>query len=271
MADGGLARWIGVAVVIHAAALVGVRGHIELPNQAPSGPATALIEIAEDPPAAVAKAPEPEPPAPALPRLADMPGTSMSTVNSPKPARPSDKPPVPATPSPRDPVAAQLVKALSAVAAEASKILASTEGDGPPIASGDAVSAYGMVAGNGSGSSPTFDARAGLRGRPGGTGAPVPEPPDRSRGAAVNRGYDTECEFPAEADREHINHGWAELIVTVRPDGRAARVQLLADSGYGFGRVAQQCSMHAHYRPALDRSGHPVERNTPSFRYGFHR
>jgi hypothetical protein len=268
MVDGGFWRWLGVAAVLHGAALIGAaRSSTELPGRALLGPTIALIEVAEEP-AALAQAPEPEPPAPARPRLADMGGRSTSAVTSSKPTAPR---PVPATPDAPTPIAAQLVKALSAVAAEASRILASTEGDGPPIASGNAASAYGMVAGNGGGSSPTFDARAGLRGRPGGTGAPVPEPPDGSRGAAVNRGYDTDCEFPAEADRDRINHGWAELIVTVRPDGRAARVQLLGDSGHGFGRVAQQCALRFRYRPALDRSGKLIERDTPSFRYGFHR
>ncbi len=84
-------------------------------------------------------------------------------------------------------------------------------------------------------------------------------------------GFNTDCDFPAEADRDHVDHGWAKLIVTVRSDGRAAAVQLLEDSGHGFGRMARQCALRARYRPALDRTGTPIQADTPSFRYRFTR
>ncbi len=84
-------------------------------------------------------------------------------------------------------------------------------------------------------------------------------------------GYNEDCEFPAEADRDRIDHGWAMLIVTVRANGRAAEVQVLGDSGHGFGRMARRCALHARYRPALDKSGAPVQADTPSFRYRFTR
>jgi hypothetical protein len=270
MGDGGLARWLGVAAVAHVAGLVAAgRVEVQLPRQAPIEPIVASVEIAEEPAAAVAKAPEPEAAAPS--RLANAPGTSPPGVTGPPVPRPAAPHPTPSAPDVREKVAASFAGALSAVAAQAAKILASTDGDGPPMASGNAASAYGMVAGNGTGTSPTFAPHAGLRGRPGGTAAPVPEPPDRSRGASVFVGFDADCAFPAQADRDHVDHGWADLIVTVRADGRASRVQLLGDSGHGFGPVAQQCSMRVRYRPALDRNGLPVERDTPSFRYGFHR
>jgi protein TonB len=269
MGDGGLARWLGVAAVVHVAGLVWA-GSVEAkpPRGAPLDRMIASIEAATEPAAAaVAKAPPPPPATPS--RLADAPGRSPQGVTAPPVPRPPAPQPAPTTPDVRDKIAAHLSGALSAVAAQAAKILASTEGDGPPMASGNAASAYGMVAGNGAGTSPTFDPRAGLRGRPGGTGAPVPEPPDRSRGASVNKGYDTDCEFPAEADR--VQHGWADLVATVRADGRASRVRLVADSGYGFGPRAQQCAMRFRYQTALDRNGLPIEHDTPPFRYGFHR
>lgn len=271
MSEAGLTRWLGVAMVVHAAALAGaVKGYPRRPSRASLEPAMTLINVVAEPAAAIAKAPEPTAAVPA--RLAEAPPTSPKTVaarQAPKQAAPG---PASTTPDVRPPSPSQLAVALSALVAQATKILASTEGNGPPIASGNADSAYGMVAGDGTGTAPTFDARAGLRGRPGGTTPPpVREPPDRSRHAAVNTGYNLDCAFPTEADRDRIDHGWAQLIVTVRADGSAARVQLLGDSGHGFGRVAQQCSMRARYLPALDRRGTPIEQDTPSFRYGFHR
>jgi hypothetical protein len=271
MGDRGLARWLGVAAAIHVAGagLTGLMsaGSVDakLRYGAPIEAMIESIDVAVEPVAAAARPPEPKPAMPS--RLADAPGTSSHNVTGP----PVPKPIAPTSPDVPDKIAAHFADALSAVAAQAAKILASTDGDGPPMVNGNADSAYGMVAGDGRGTLPTFSSHAGLHGRPGGTGAPAPEAPDRSRGASVNRGYDTECPFPVEADRAHIDHGWADLIVRVGADGRASRVHLLDDSGYGFGRVAQQCAMRVRYRTALNRNGSPIEQDTPSFRYGFHR
>jgi hypothetical protein len=61
------------------------------------------------------------------------------------------------------------------------------------------------------------------------------------------------------------------LIVTVLPNGHAGGVQLLGDSGHGFGPMARRCALHARYRPALDRNGAPMQADTPAFRYRFTR
>jgi hypothetical protein len=271
--EGLLARWLGVAALLHVAGFAGAaRLDAKLPGPVPIEALSASIDVAAEPTAAVAKAPEPPPAVP--PRVMD---ASISLRSSPLGvvAPPVQRPPSPrpaaTTPDEHENLEERLVNALSAVAVEASKILASDRGNGPPIASGNAASAYGMAAGDGTGTSATFDPRAGRTGRPGGSGAPGPEPPDRSRGASAFMGYDGDCDFPAEADRDHIDHGWAKIVVTVLPDGHAGRVQLLEDSGHGFGRVAQRCAMHGRYRPALDKTGAPIQQDTPSFRYRFTR
>jgi periplasmic protein TonB len=266
--EGRLWRWLGAAALVHVAAFAAA-GKLDGRHlrAAPPEPEAAAIDIAVERSAAVAKAPEPPPAAP--PRLADAPRASLRPVAAPPvPKSPSPRPPA-APPDPRDPLQERFVSALSAVAIEAARILASTQGSGPPIASGNAASASGMVAGDGAGTSPTFDPRAGRRGQPGGSGPPPP--PDRSRGASVFMGYSEDCEFPAEADRDRIDHGWAMLLVTVRANGRAAAVQVLDDSGHGFGRMARQCALRARYRPALDASGAPIQADAPSFRYRFTR
>ncbi len=231
---------------------------------------TTTIDLVSELQAAAVRAPDPAPVAP--PHLDDTAGASLRPAAAPPVARPHAAPPGAAATDTRNHLEEKLVSALSAVAAEASKILTSNEGNGPPIATGNAASAYGMVAGDGTGTSPTFDARAGLRGRPGGSGqAPASESPDRSRTASVYMGFNEDCDFPDEANRDRVDHGWAQLIVTVLPSGRAGAVQLLADSGHGFGRMAVQCARSARYRAALDRDGKPIQQDTPSFRYRFTR
>jgi protein TonB len=270
--DGRLAHWLGAAALLHAAGFAGaVLLDARHPATASSEVPSLSIDVAAEPDRAVAKAPEPPPEAP--PRVMSAPAISALGVAAPRAQKTPAQRTVPAA---RDPnqdknITESLVNALSAVATEASRILASDQGNGPPIASGNAASAYGMVAGDGTGTVAPYDPRARRTGRPGGTGASAPDPPDRSRGASVFMGYNGDCDFPAEADRDHVDHGWASLVVTVLPDGRAARVRLLEDSGHGFGRVAQACALRARYRPALDRTGAASQADTPAFKYRFTR
>jgi hypothetical protein len=262
-----LGRWLGVAAALHVGALAwaATRDGGRPRSSAPTG--LGPIEIATALNAAVAKAPRREERTP--PPLADKPAPERRATRGklvPKP--PSPRPPSP-PPDPRDHLQEKFAKALSAVAAEASRILTSTEGKGPPFTSGNAETASGMVAGDGTGTSPTYDAYAAHGGTPGGAGPPPP--PDLSRGPSVTMGYNDDCGFPAEADRDRVDHGWAMLVVTVRANGRAAAVQVLDDSGHGFGRMAQKCALRGRYEPALDKAGVPTQANTPPFRYRFTR
>src|SRR5205823_6436603 len=76
--------------------------------------------------------------------------------------------------------------------------------DAPTIASGHADGPmYGYVAGDGTSSTPTFDRRASLAGKPGGRGDST-DPgavvgPDRTRPAHVIGGYANDGDFPKEA------------------------------------------------------------------------
>jgi hypothetical protein len=267
--EGRLARWLVPATIVHVAALAWA-GRPDASHARAAPPGETTIEIVPELRADSAKAPDAPPAAP--PRLDTAAGASPRPVPAPPVGRPSAARPGPPSRDTREPIEERLFRTLSAVAAEASKILTTTEGNGPPIATGNAASSYGMVAGDGTGTSPTFDPRAGLRGQPGGSGQPpAGDGPDQSRGASVFTGYNEDCDFPEEANRDRVDHGWATLIVTVRADGHAAAVQLLGDSGHGFGRMALQCARSARYRPARDRKGAPIQADTPSFRYRFTR
>jgi protein TonB len=251
-------------VLLHAGTFAWARTLDGKRSRAAAPEAIGAIEIATNLNAAVMKVPVAPPVT--SPSIADAPRPSQRAVTTLASKPPSPRPPSPSAGQRDDHLRERFVRALTAVAAGASRILTSPAGNGPPIASGNADRAFGVVGGDGTGTSPTFDQRAG---RPG--AAEPPPLPDRSRRASVFMGYNEDCDFPAEADRDRIDHGWAMLIVTVRQDGSAAAVQVLDDSGHGFGRMARQCALRARYRPALDRRGVPVQSDTPAFRYRFTR
>jgi protein TonB len=264
--EGHQLRWLAVAVALHAGALFAA--HRMEPRRAPLlAPIEARLEIDAERLAAVAKDPEPPPP---RPRVDEALGASPRPVKAPPVERPRASKPAPTTAGPKDKEDERFVRAVAAEVAQAAAVLTSTQGNGPPFATGAATSTYGLVAGSGSGTTPTIDPRAGFSG---GAGARPPDPPepDRSRPASVSMGFTDECDFPSAADRARVDKGWAYLVVTVRANGTAARVQVLSDSGYGFGAAAKVCAERARYGPALDRKGKPIEQDTPPFRYRFTR
>lgn len=77
------------------------------------------------------------------------------------------------------------------------------------------------------------------------------------------------CPWPAEADA--IDDAVAVVQITVDPAGRAARVDLVNDPGYGFGREARRCALRETYAPALDRDGRAVLGTTKPIRVRFAR
>lgn len=263
VAEGRLPLWVAVAAALHLAGLAGSarRPRETLPLDEPGRGPTVALDIAAPLTAAIAKAPPPPPPPP---RLAPVRGQPLVGVLAPS----LHRAPTPAT---GDDLRERLGKVVAALAAEASRILTTPDGRGPPMATGNAEAAHGRVAGNGEGTTATFDPRAAVGGGRGGGSGPGELGPDRSRGPSVRMGYNPDCDFPSEADAARVDHGWAMLIVTVAADGRAPRVKLLDDSGHGFGRVAVICALEARYQPALDRTGKPVEQDTPAFRYRFTR
>ncbi len=200
-------------------------------------------------------------------------------VEVPKPAEPPpapepDKAPEPApapTPAPRAAKAAPVEPA--AAAAQAGKILAQAPDPDEPVdltkdgfVTGNADSyAGGVTAASGTSKDAVYDRNARADGTPGGKGTgPAPTGPDRSRGATIAPGASwSSCPFPAEADADQIDFQTVQIIVTVRGDGTAQSVKVLADPGHGFGRAARQCALGQRFVAALDRDGSPMLGTTP--------
>jgi len=99
--------------------------------------------------------------------------------------------------------------------------------------------------------------------------APPPPPIDHSRAPALARGGQWSCPWPAEADA--IDHAVVVVSIAVDSAGRATKVDLLEDPGYGFGREARRCALREHYAPGLDRDGHAAPATTKPIRVRFSR
>jgi protein TonB len=240
--------WLLIALAAHVALLRSARALQASPSVSAHPPVEFTVERAAPPPP-----PKPPPPPPPEPE--------PEPVRAPVPPPPRPPPPEPTAPPP-PPIAERLNAAAAAAVAEASKILTSlrSDDDAPSIATGNADKpTYGLVAGAGTGTVTTFDRRARIGGRPGGTGSGEDPGPDRSRKAQAFAGYTDDCAFPNEAEAKRIDHGLATLLISIRPDGRASRVVVLGDSGYGFGEAARVCAMKYRHQAARDRSGKAID------------
>jgi protein TonB len=191
----------------------------------------------------------------------------------------SPEPPPPAVHAPPPPPREAPAKAPAA--AEAGKVLtAQPDPDEPVDLTGD-----GFVTGNGDhfaggvtasrGTSQTAVRSMAASPTGSGTGthaAPAPAPSvNLSRAAGLTGGSWGDCPFPPEADAEGINNVRVKLTVTVKPDGHARSVTVLADPGYGFANAARQCALRKTYTPALNAAGEPVEQTMPPFTVHFER
>jgi periplasmic protein TonB len=104
---------------------------------------------------------------------------------------------------------------------------------------------------------------------PGGTGDGTAT---RSRARAV--GLDQaawSCPWPAEADARQVDQETVVLRVAVGADGRADRVEVVDDPGFGFGRAARQCALGTRFEPARDPAGAPIAALSPPIRVHFFR
>ena len=79
------------------------------------------------------------------------------------------------------------------------------------------------------------------------------------------------CPWPAEADAEQINEQTVVLRASVRADGRADRVEVLSDPGFGFGDAARICTLRTRFEPARDVAGQPIRAESPPIRVHFYR
>jgi protein TonB len=210
------------------------------------------------------------------------------------PPTPEPPPPPPAPPEPPRAAANVIAPAQSpsdnpydqpaSEAAQAGQVLVQDtdqeEKDDPAeentFVTGDAGTyAGGMTASTGTSTLAVRGSLAGAGGVVGGIGtrvqAPKPTPHDLSRGAWLEGTTSWDCDFPGEAERDHIRDAVVEMTVNVRPNGTAQRVTILDDPGHGFGRVAAACALRHRFTPALDPEGHPIWGKTRPFHVGFHR
>lgn len=200
---------------------------------------------------------------------------------APKPEEPPPPPPEPPPPAPAPAPKAPAkeeddpYKNLPAMPAHAAPVLVRDDPDkvedltGNTVVTGDGTATYGQLSASGKGDNPTMDRNASLHGVPGGHGtaaAPPPPPPpgpDLSRSLALAGGTSWNCPFPPEADSDQVDSAVVRVQVTVRPDGSASSVSVLADPGHGFGRAARLCALNKRYQPALDRTGTAIVSSAP--------
>ncbi len=94
--------------------------------------------------------------------------------------------------------------------------------------------------------------------------------PSRARAVSLDEAA-WSCPWPAEADAQQVNEQTVVLRVSVRADGRAERVEVLSDPGFGFAAAARLCAMATRFEPAHDSEGQPVAASSPPIRVHFYR
>ena len=94
----------------------------------------------------------------------------------------------------------------------------------------------------------------------------------RSRARSVSLDQSAwNCPWPAEADAEQVNEQTVVLQASVRADGRADRVDVVSDPGFGFGAAARLCALRTRFEPAHDVLGRPIAAQSPPIRVHFFR
>ncbi|HKQ68743.1 MAG TPA: energy transducer TonB [Polyangiaceae bacterium] len=192
----------------------------------------------------------------------------------PKPEPEAPKPVAAAAPREHEPAPAP---------AQAGKILTQEPDDNAPVdLTGDGfvtgsadTYAGGVTASNGTSTKAVRNLNAVAGGQPGGTGTQpgpaAPSGPDLSRPPSASGASEWDCPFPPEADADQIDFQRVEIAVTVRADGAAQDVKVIADPGHGFGRAARQCALRRAWTPALDRQGKPTAGTIPRVGVTFRR
>lgn len=79
------------------------------------------------------------------------------------------------------------------------------------------------------------------------------------------------CPWPAEADAEQVNEQTVVLQASVGADGRADKVDIVSNPGFGFGAAARLCALRTRFEPARDVAGQPIPAQSPSIRVHFFR
>jgi protein TonB len=249
---GGLGRWLVAAAILHEIGFAAARVLAATHGQAGDPRlAAAALDVGLDTPA----------PAPTAPPAAeDEPATATKPPPPPRPITPDPPAKAPALAD----AANHFFKAAAAAVTGAAHVL--TRDDDAPqavaVANGNVEGpTYGYVAGDGTGTKPTFDPRAQIGGKTGGRGTSSDKDaivgPDRSRAAHVIGGFASDCDFPSEA--KGIDHMMVQVVVHVGNDGKAKNVIVVQDPGHGFGEAARRCALRQMYTAARDRKGGSVE------------
>jgi protein TonB len=105
---------------------------------------------------------------------------------------------------------------------------------------------------------------------PGGTGDGAGAARSQARPVSLDQEA-WNCPWPAEADAQQVNEQTVVLRATVHADGRAERVDVLADPGFGFGSAARLCALATRFEPARDPAGKPMTSLSPPIRVHFFR
>jgi len=105
---------------------------------------------------------------------------------------------------------------------------------------------------------------------PGTAGSGLVSVRSRVRPVALDQ-YAWNCPWPAEADAEQVNEQTVVLQASVRADGRAERVEIFSDPGFGFGAAARICALRTRFEPAHDSAGQPIPAQSPPIRVHFSR
>jgi protein TonB len=79
------------------------------------------------------------------------------------------------------------------------------------------------------------------------------------------------CPWPAEADARQVDQETVVIRVAVGADGRAERVDVLQDPGFGFGTAARQCALTTRFAAARNPAGDPIGALSPPIRVHFFR
>lgn len=192
------------------------------------------------------------------------------------PPRPPPRAPVPSqaespqVAAPRTAPAIHAPRARPAPPAQAGQIVAASPepvdftGSAFIVGSG-ASHAGGATTSTGTSRKPGFETVA-----PGETAGATVAARNRARPVSLDQAA-WNCPWPAEADAQQVDEQTVVLRASVRADGRADRVDVLSDPGFGFAAAARLCALGTHFERARDAAGQPIAAESPPIRVHFFR
>ena len=195
---------------------------------------------------------------------------AVDVTPPPKPPPPAETPPTPhvAEPAIREHVQTAAAHHAPAAPAQAGQIAAASTA--PLDFTGSA-----FVVGSGSSYAGGTTTSAGTNRKPAtgavsanGTGDGVAR--SRARPVSLDQAA-WNCPWPSEADARQVDQETVVIRVAVGADGRADRVDVLQDPGFGFGSAARQCALATRFGAARNPAGDPIAALSPPIRVHFFR